>query len=516
MLRILGWYTFEMFRPAVDILKVYTICIALSPALLLPVIPISSAQKGLCVALVTAVTLIFFGIKTMMGRDAHSLVRLEGYTIAVFIFLASVGASALFGYLNGVRNFWGASMEVGTSGSVLVFVAAMLLVSSAQRNVGMLFLRVCVLTIIGVLALSLALAHSVSPEAEARPSLVATKMIIVPLYLESFSRALFGEGGAGVSNAWEKYRTRDINDTPLWNYPVYKGYSDASTIAISFGAIGFLALFLVPILVVYAFFHSASRENSVVEIGLVSVCVLSFLFVFAYSGGLVSLAFAGASIGAYANYRVRSAKEASVSVHPILNVCLGASCLVIGVVVSFVAVAQFPALRQYERALLFLETKDERLFNEMKSTSPIWSVAKYDIAVSRAYAANAEYLLANTKGNPEDLGKAQDDFITAVQISDSAAIRWPKDVQMWLQRAELFSRLTALGYPNALQYALESIDQAASLSPLHPLPPLFKALIAHSSGNRAMVRLWARESLWRKGDLPEGLRLLEITAQPNI
>lgn len=466
-------------------------CLAVSLAALAiyTLLPYPAAIGGSLAALVVgACSLLIapFALRGTYGLHVNVFLPILGLALVATTSLALNPVS--------LTRLWGAGMEIGTYGSMILFLAAAMC-AAVLRPSSALMRRssyVALIACVGVLAIFVVVAD----RPDARPSLSATTVSLTSLYVESPTHMLFGAGPGGTHALKERYRSLEFNASPLWNYTTGRDHSTVSAIAINFGALGTCMYALL----IAALALRAWQTRRDMRAAFAPACGALLLVAHAASAPGVSPWVATAFI---LGLCMRS--DSSRVTHALrLTLCI--LLCAVGISLTYVGARQTIAAVYAARASGH-DLPHERVFALSSAAARMWPVTQYSIAISRAAESSAMHLLKLATGNTDIFKRAQLELMNAAHYAEQAASRSSMDFETWHYKAGLFARLEALGYPDAAAPLDEALDQAEKLSPMHPDVPFIRASRAARDGDVGNAKQQLEEALWRKPDYAPALEL---------
>lgn len=337
---------------------------------------------------------------------------------------------------------------------------------------------------------------------DAHPSRLAAGLVLAPLYQESRSNALMGSGPGTASAVWERHRTQQFNTSPLWDVRVEVVHSTAATVALLLGALGAGLLLFWPLV-----FVCQSRELS--DTALLALGAFFFVSLFLYPTGLIAFLALGVFFGT-------CGRSDSHGTSWMLRWMIAFVCVAAGLALVWISAHQMFAARLHAKGIALMRAGDLSAVSMLEKAAHVWGTERYYIDTSRAYVDKARQSIGSFRESDAVRRDVQIDLKAAANFANRAVESNPKDVYAWMYRAELYIALIPLGFPDAEQLALESLQQADSLSPLKPELPLLKARGALQAGNIDAARQFVDAALVLKPDYGEAKQFLEGLSAPSV
>lgn len=354
--------------------------------------------------------------------------------------------------------------------------------------------------------------------AVARPSLLATELVTGRLYLSSLEAALIGTGPHSFSYAWSAYRPEEINMTPLWNFEPSSGYSTLTTLAVTIGMLGLLALFLGPGVLVLRLITKEGGEFlariTAEDRGVFEACLLLCLFLFLsmiwYPVGLPLFVMAGLTLGFSLRFLFIQEHDAGGELRPWIRYSIVAVLAGAGAVFLWVPAHQAAGAWYHGRATAVLSVDVRKVADAaplFEKAAAAWPSAKYLLDAANADAAVAfDLMKSSAQGNGAETAGVAALLNKAVTYSERATEENPRDFTVWLSRAALYISLSQFAFPDALTRADEALGVARNLAPMDPRVPYTHALLNRAKGDTAGAAADIRQALELKPDYEDALK----------
>ncbi len=343
---------------------------------------------------------------------------------------------------------------------------------------------------------------------DVRPSLLATELVLEPLYLESLPKALFGEGANMLPVVWERYRVVQFNASPLWDQQVDTAYSAAGTFATTFGMLGLFAFLLCPLFLAVSMRTLRAADplglETTTRVALLALACFLFIALIIHPAGTALLLVAGASLGAYAALP-RSSGPRTISLSILQRVCVGIFLVGAGCFLVLISGSQFLAALDHARGMALRAKNPEEAAALLQSAVRTWGVSFYERDASHALLELAD---AEAGKNAPDTEILRQTIRQAADLADHAVLSGPSDYSAWLYRAAFYAAIMGTGYADAENTAERSFLQAKRLAPTRPEIPYAEAQFELARVNAAAARLDLQEALKLKSDYEPARALL--------
>lgn len=338
-----------------------------------------------------------------------------------------------------------------------------------------------------------------------RPSIAASRNVLVPALFEGAPGLVFGTGPNGFSAAWDRYKPPGVNATPLWNMSFAEAHSSLLTLLASFGVSGFLAFLFAVGMSLYRGLSDQATDQFLITVTvglLVAFCV--------FPVGVATFVLIGLCLGCMAPRDTENV-QLSVSVKRSLIALL----ILIGCSVCYVASAQTGAAVYASRAANLSDSQQSAAVDLYARAVQYWPAPVYERDYAYAHMRRIHETLAAADDETRLDSLFAQDVALAVEMINKSVSPGIRDYSLWIDRAALFIALAQLGIAESESEATISLNQAAVLSPTSPVVPFMRALLAHAIGDRYEAQKYVGQALERKPDYADALSLyVELRASP--
>lgn len=536
----------------------YAVLVCMLPLLSLPVMHFDAelqksviAALGLGAALVATASILLLG-RTTGGGMIRSVLFLSGVPLLTVAGISSWGSSI-------IDNFFGAGFEMGTVGAAFLFAATIAMCSfvphAAIRAIMRAFvgaiallaplaffssgttdwiellalcaaaLAVCGALFVGdrksawsaayilagtyfagilFIALLQGVTHGGLPgSSEVRLSAKASGLITSSVYASGVKSALFGTGESFAST-WARFGPAAAYGTPLWDYPPTAGSSDAFTIALQWGILGLISIFLAA--AASAGLIRSRRDVAGAYAAPAVLAMSSLLIVLVLPDGIAPLLLLACGVG----LSVRaSAGDEQVYARGAYAPLLAAGMVLAGIIVACVSALQLIAAETNAQAVVEAHATpvdQARVAALATHAASVWEYFSYDIDASRAIfekdIANGVYTESTSSRQLDEAVKK------ASMFADRAVAASHPEFSAVLYRASLYLALMAKGYEAAEGKAEISLNTAVLLAPNRPEMPYMYAVLALQRGDIMRARAYAQEALLLKPDYRDAQALI--------
>lgn len=346
---------------------------------------------------------------------------------------------------------------------------------------------------------------------EAKPSFFATMSVIVPVYADGTSPLLFGTGPGSFAEVWEKHRPLGYNQTPLWNTSLERGYSAATDIALSFGALGLASLLLCPFALLFLWVRRNNDEGEGYAAPFEAFALLSLAAcasLLAEPANTPMLLFAALSAGV----SIRLAFEDRTIALPTNLVVIVPATLalaVFGGTFAWSGVRQIIATTLHERGAAAI--KDDGFTAEgvefLTRAAGAFPSAAYQRDAAQALFRRALSQYASEPFHTEESTAALARAVGgASTLLNFATLESARDYRTWLVRASIDYQLVGLD-AEAPARAVQALEQAAVFAPTRPDVPYLQALLFERMGDKAAALDFAQRAADLKPDYTDALAL---------
>lgn len=405
--------------------------------------------------------------------------------------------------------FFFLSYAPAASAAILMLLAASAAILAYQRARRIPWYSIGAAVFLGALLLP-GVASPLSREWPlAKPSLQITTLIIGYEYYESPRDAFLGGGPNTFARAWERFRPLALNSTPLWAITPGAGYSTFSTLAVTLGILGVLALLCIPVGLIWLFVASyvGMREETIFSRALpaFSLAIFSFVAMSLDTVGTPLMLMGALATGV--TVRVLSpevAVDLSLRSMRYVTSFVGIVLLVFGAWLMQVSARQFLAAEFYARGRAMAASQDPADPALYERAARAWGAAFYEMEASRALLTAANESAAN--GSPEMAGDLLERGLT---LARAAANSDSVNYEVRLHEAKFYRALIETEYQGAAEEAGVSLNQAIQSAPRRPDVMYEAALLALARGDMSGAYASLRKALELKPDYEAARLLLE-------
>ncbi|MHB1086718.1 MAG: tetratricopeptide repeat protein [Minisyncoccota bacterium] len=354
---------------------------------------------------------------------------------------------------------------------------------------------------------------------EIRPSLSVTARIVGAQYFQDARGALLGSGPNTFNRAWEKHRLMELNASPLWELTPQSGYSTAVTLAVTVGALGFIAFVFVGIAFVVSVASRLRDTRSTDDVdtrlrALPVVAFVLFAILLMFSDVVETPLFLGAGIAIGVAARALEQKSRFVSFDFSARgsrIVAGFSAvLILAAAVWFVQISLRPIVAEgfHARAVALAVAEDPRALRLFERAAQVRNTPLYALDASRAFVERAR-----TVGARGDIYNLRLSTETALSYAQGAIDADSDNYETRLYRGSLFTALIPTRYPKAAEAAYADLERAKVLAPMRPDILYQEAVLELSLGRKVSARIALEKALELKSDYTEALSLLKSLSE---
>ncbi len=473
--------------------------------------------QGALIAIVLGVYAVLCAVTILLGRNEIEVP--ESLFMLTPVPLVIVGVTGLL--LSGwsLETVFGIGFEFGTAGSYVLALLAFWLGSLVAHRIGIVVWIVC---IIGVCSLGAGVFSELygAQSLRERPSLEQTMNVIGHQYEQSLRGTLMGSGTTALPQAWSKHRSIELNATQWWNVGPTVTYSDATTVALTNGLLGLLALSLFPILVFTLFLttpiSTGSFNGGFFAVG--ALAFVSFLLTFLFPIGIGVFVMGALYCGLALACATPDAKKfvPSHQVHMLLVVTV----CIIGFGLIGVGIMQSAAARHFSIAKAQVLSDIKSAVFPLGTAATEWPVSHYEIHAAQAMMS-AGILIAQEQKNEGEVDiELLGEYITeAMRLTGDATTYNPRNpnVDVMLSRAALYALIYTTGFTtianqegqhDTAELTRLFLERAAKLDPTRADIAFSQAVFEKIAGDHAAARSFVQKSLLLKPDYVEARAFL--------
>lgn len=348
---------------------------------------------------------------------------------------------------------------------------------------------------LGFLALSLVMLFVRSPllpgaalPAEVSPSFQATLSVAKNVFNESYKNIVLGSGPGLFGLDWAMYRDPAINQTIFWEVRFNQGFSWASTLLVTAGALGALA-FLAFVAVALILFLKRFIQHKEVETATVTSVFLGFVYLllaaFLYPANLtlVFLFFALAGLLSYLLRADNAGEEkgfwAIRERHVVfdspwtmfLSSLASIFLIALGIAGLYMQAGKArAALAQQEGAELLRAGKIDEALGEFTNATRLESGNfRNHAALVQVRTEKIRSLIQQASAGTNVQQEFQSQVSQAIQDSQRGIQLYPHEPALWRTQGALYELIVPF-IQGSEKFALDSYRKAAELDPLNPVP----------------------------------------------
>lgn len=358
------------------------------------------------------------------------------------------------------------------------------------------------------------------PNTEVRPSLMATGNIAIKAIKHN---PFFGTGPNTFVNDWDLWQPKEITKTDYWNTSFSSGYSFLSTILVTTGLLGFLAMLLFIVVFFVRGIQSLiiALKNTLSNYFIFTtlmISIYSWVSVIVYNPNIIMLTLAFASsgmiIGILVNKKGILVKEYSFLKDPRSSFfsILGLMILLVATVfVVYIYINKFVSIVYFSKGLN-VENTTESLSRSEKMIINAITLDKNDFyyrTLSQVYLSQMGVLI-NDKNLSQDILKASlQKLVNAAQSSALGAVTQnPKQYLNYMNLGNVYSSLVSLSVEKSYESAVQAYDRAKVLAPNNPAVLLARAQLELTNKNKEEAKKIINEALVLKENYTDALFLL--------
>lgn len=469
---------------------------------------------------------IFFALTGVLSLAALATLRrrtplisavIYGTLIISLIFLAVVNffvAWAVFGFFvfaYFVYALFAASfqrMAVGGAYSAKLLMITLVLVAVSGAFIGF-----------DSLGNSVASTFNIA-QIEARPSWQSTVTVIQETYATA---PIFGSGPNTFTEQWGQFRPRGINESVFWNTDFTSGVGLLPTSFATTGLVGgaawviFLALLALAGVRALPRLTQAPALAQFATLSTFSAAALLWLMTILYNPNapmvVLAFVFSGLFLASLRGLGTLPLRQIVFSANPRLGFVsvFGLSLLLIVVVAGvYVTGSRYVAATSHQLAAVAQNTGDlERAEEHVRRAIRIQPYDVYHRFLTNV-ALNRIDQLVRTTGEPTEQARTQfqNALSVAVQSGINARDFNPNYYRNWLALARVYRSVVPLQIQGAAENAQQTLAEAKTRSPNHPLIAFEEAQLAFVRNDFESARESIREALQKKNNYTAAVFLL--------
>lgn len=357
-------------------------------------------------------------------------------------------------------------------------------------------------------------------QTEVRPSFEATMQITRATLGNDM---ILGSGPNRFSSQWLLHKPAGVNETVFWGVDFNYGSGFLTSMAVTTGFAGALALLAVIVSLAVSFARSLARVSSspfarYLEVSsfISSAYLWSAFFFHVPSPALWFLAtsFTGLFVASLAQSGVVKSVSVKTVDKPVLNfvsivfviVALGATGIF-----GYAVGKRLVASTYLQRAILAANTSGDIDAAESLLASAI-SVSPSDVqyrALAELYLLRLSVLLSDDKVKQEEAQQKFQEYLSVAIRSSNAAVDFdPTNYFNHAALAQVFSAVTPFKIEGAYEAAVQAYQAALAVNPESPELYLALARLEVSKGDNAAARTQIGKALEKKGDYAAAVYLL--------
>ena len=356
---------------------------------------------------------------------------------------------------------------------------------------------------------------------EVRPSVVSTYGIATSALSKS---PVVGVGPNRFSQAWDLYKTKEVNNTRFWSTSFTGGFGWIPSFAVTTGILGVLAWLTLLVLFIgkgfkYMFVALSDRPLSFVLVSSFLGALYLWMIALVYLPNITSIALAFVMTGlCIGSWSIKKAKNVSFSFlddpRTSFFSILALVALMIGVVWGgYLFTEKFVSVVYFEKAV-YGPADSQLMVVDNAEKNMLRAIAlhpsdMYYRTLAQVYIGKFNLLLRQTDLSVDAL---KPELQAAVQNAESAAQRAVsmdgRNYLNWVALGQVYESFMPVGIQSSYESAVASYDRAVGLNPNNPSLYLSLANIELNRKNIEKARSYINRSLEVKGDMPDGLLLL--------
>ncbi len=361
-------------------------------------------------------------------------------------------------------------------------------------------------------------------QTEVRPSIIATGHVLGQTMLH---HPIVGVGPERFSNAWFLYQPSSIIQSGFWNVSFPAGSGFIPTVLVTTGIIGGLALiaFLLLFILGGAFQvlkGSSDRRTHAYLVSSFVIAIFSWIIAFLYNPGVVALAVAFASSGAFFGILNTSGRIPNRQIHFLKDprhsffaIMLLVLFLLGSVFVLFTGAEKFASLVLYSRSQIATKNNNyESAVTLIAKADALSPSDVYERAQSGLAIVGLNKLFSDQSLSKDIVKSEFQNIFLSGEASAGKAVAYDKtNPDNWTNLASLYQNVIPLQIPGAYDNAKVALKKASDLAPFNPDIELLKAKLEIANKNNSGAKEIIQAALVKKPNFLDGIFLLaEIEA----
>lgn len=354
-----------------------------------------------------------------------------------------------------------------------------------------------------------------------RPSVYSTYGVAKSIFIK---KAVIGVGPNRFPQAWDFYKSADINNTKFWNASFVGGFGWIPSFAVTTGVIGFLAWLSLLVIFLCKGFKSmfvSTIDRSATFIFVSSFLCATYLWIASvlYFTNITSVALAflmsGLCIGSWSikkdkNISISFMSEPRMSFFSLIAFVV----LMIGVVSGgYFFIEKFASIIYFEKAI-YGQTGSQNLIVDNAEMNMIKAIELYPTdmyyrSLSQVYIGKFNNLIGQKELSSEALKPELQSLVANAENSGMMAVKIDgKNYLNWIALAQVYQSFISAGIQGSYDSTVSSYEKAIALNPKNPSIYFSLAKVELSQKNIDKAKTYVASANTLKPDYIDGLVLL--------